>query len=406
MPAKRIYLYMLLIFAVLVFFNITQMLFRDVGFNTATHLADAFLNGRMHVFPPGEPLDVIEHEGRYYVPFPPAPAIMLMPLVALFGLEFSPLWITPLMGALTAGMLVLLYFRFTGDEELSFTLSVAMILGTAFWLCVRYAFDTYLAHMLTVLVVTIALWESLGKQRGWLIGICLGIACSSRQLSVFVIPFVFTLLWCLPRNKSSWLARLFPVISASAVLGVFLFGLLWYNWARFGSPLDSGYSRVIEETWYTYRLEKWGNFSWRYIPSNFLRFFVAGFTIEFHPPGYLQPYMSPWGTSLTYASPFIFYGFVKVREGLPRLAAVVGRVCTALIVLALLMHKSAGGGWIINGIRYALDFLPLWSLFVALGMQHYGTGAGLKLRRYVVAYSVLLNVLAIVITHTRHFFPA
>ncbi len=405
MKSLRIYLVATLL--VLFIFNVPQIMFRDLGYNTAVQLAQSFLDGRLDVDPPEEvePLDLILHEERYYVPFPPAPALFLTPLVAVFGLDFNPLWITPLLGMLTAGVLFGLYRRLTQHDEISYLLSAAMIFGTAYWLCVRYAFDTYLAHMLTVLFVSIALWETLGKQRGWVIGLCLGIACSCRQLTVFVIPFVMAFLWFVPHTPAPWWARLKPIFTALCVLGFIFFALLWYNWARFGSPFETGYGWVIEDEWYAYRLERWGNFNWRYIPSNFLRMFIMGFSIEFQPPSYMTPAMSPWGTSLTFASPFIFYALWGRLTG-PRMVTVTAWLSVTLVLLAVLMHKSAGGGWQINGMRYALDFLPLLSLLIATGMQRFDDAAGAKIRRAVVAYAILLNGVAIVITHTRHFFPS
>ncbi len=404
---NRLWPFLLLVLILLMVFNTPQILFRDLGYNTAVQLSQSFLDGRLDVDPPTEvePLDLIYHNERHYVPFPPAPALLLTPFVALFGLDFNPLWITPLLGMLTAGVLFHLYRRVTVHDEISYLLSAAMIFGTAYWLCVRYAFDTYLAHMLTVLFVSIALWETLGKQRGWLIGLCLGIACSSRQLTVFVIPFVMAFLWFVPHTPAPWWARMKPIFTALCVLGVIFVALLWYNWARFGSPLETGYGWVIEDDWYAYRLERWGNFSWRYAPSNFLRMFVMGFSIEFQPPSYMEPAMSPWGTSLTFASPFIFYAFWGRLSG-PRIVTIAAWASVALVLIALLMHKSAGGGWQINGMRYALDFLPLLSLLIATGMRRFDDVAGIKLRRAIVAYAILLNMAAIFITHTRHFFPS
>ena len=397
--------FLCVLWLVLMLFNVPQLLFRDIGYNTALELAHSFLEGRLDVDPPAEPLDLILWEGRYYVPFPPAPALILTPLVALFGRGFNPLWITPLLGLLTGGVLLSLYRRITRSDEISYLLTVGLLLGTAYWNCVRYAFDTYLAHLLAVGFVSLALWETWGRQRGWLIGLSLGIACASRQLSVFIIPFVLVALWLRPRNGSPWWRRLEPVFTALSVLGLIFFALLWYNWARFGSPFETGYGWVIEDEWYAYRLERWGNFNWRYVPSNFLRMFVMGFAIEFAPPAYMVPRMSPWGTSLTFASPFIFYaGWGRLRGPVGVTGA--AWLCVALVLAGVLLHKSAGGGWQINGMRYALDFLPLLSVLVATGMQRFDTPAGVRLRRALVAYSIMLNVVAITLAHTRLLFPS
>ena len=57
----------------------------DAGRGDFFYLADAFLHGRTWLtFQPG-PYDVIVIAGRFYVPFAPFPAIVLMPVVAILG---------------------------------------------------------------------------------------------------------------------------------------------------------------------------------------------------------------------------------------------------------------------------------------------------------------------------------
>lgn len=402
---KPLPLFLALVVVAFSFFNIPQILFRDIGYNTTIHLAHAFVNGRLHVEPPVKPLDLINVEDRYYVPFPPAPALLMTPIVAVLGVDLNPLWITPLLGMFTALILYRLYHRLTGNDELSISMSAAMVFGTAYWLCVRYVFDTYLAHMLTVLVVALAFLECFGKQRGWIIGLCLGIGCASRQLTVFIVPFCLAVLWWMPNRNSTWWLRLKPVLGVVTVLGGIFCGLLWYNWIRFGSPLNSGYASLIEEDWYAYRLNTWGNFNWRYIPSNFLIMFVLGFSFDFLPPAYTMPVMSQWGTSLTYASPFLFFAFRGRLPG-PAIIQYAGWLCIVPILVVILMYKSAVGAWQINGIRYALDFLPLLSLFAVMGMKQHNGPEGSRWRRLLITYAIGLNLLAIAITHSRTLFPS
>ena len=74
-------------------------------------LADAFLHGRTWIDPDTihRPWDRIDVDGRTYLPFGPLPALVLMPLVALFGADgVSPA--QPFMNAvLAAGCVVLAY---------------------------------------------------------------------------------------------------------------------------------------------------------------------------------------------------------------------------------------------------------------------------------------------------------
>lgn len=57
---------------------------RDASFNSHGALADAFLHRRLRVEQCPE-IDCALFEGRTYVIFPPLPALLLTPFVALFG---------------------------------------------------------------------------------------------------------------------------------------------------------------------------------------------------------------------------------------------------------------------------------------------------------------------------------
>ncbi|HEX2922862.1 MAG TPA: hypothetical protein VHS28_02395, partial [Chloroflexota bacterium] len=54
------------------------------------YLADAFLRGQLHLAQlPASTLDLVLYKGQYYLYWPPFPAIVFMPLVALFGVGVS-----------------------------------------------------------------------------------------------------------------------------------------------------------------------------------------------------------------------------------------------------------------------------------------------------------------------------
>ncbi|HEX2986780.1 MAG TPA: hypothetical protein VHS06_01205, partial [Chloroflexota bacterium] len=73
------------------------------------YLADAFLHGRLSLLAlPGEPTDLLLYQGQYFVYYPPLPALLLMPLVALFGPSMSDAAITIGVGALNVGLVSLL----------------------------------------------------------------------------------------------------------------------------------------------------------------------------------------------------------------------------------------------------------------------------------------------------------
>src|SRR6187551_1526301 len=68
--------------------------------NVQVHQAFAFLHGHMALDRPI--MDAVERDGQYFSIFPPFPALVLVPFVALFGLGIKTLLLTPLLGALIA----------------------------------------------------------------------------------------------------------------------------------------------------------------------------------------------------------------------------------------------------------------------------------------------------------------
>ena len=75
------------------------------------YLADAFLHSQFHlrILPPTI-RDLIFINGKYYLYWPPFPAILMMPFVALFGVSFSDILFTVILGGINVfGLFGLLY---------------------------------------------------------------------------------------------------------------------------------------------------------------------------------------------------------------------------------------------------------------------------------------------------------
>jgi hypothetical protein len=273
---------------------------------------------------------------------------------------------------------------------------MALVFGTSMLLCLRHPGDTYLAHSCAVLFSVVSLHESFGRQRGLLLGFTLGFAILSRQTSVFLVPLVWTILLTarpIERTRSDGVrACAVTLVGLAVCVGFYLY----LNALRFGSPLDFGYEYIAEGGWYGYRAERWGNFNWIYIPSNLVRLLFMGFEIDFLAPSLLIPQMGHFGTSLTFASPFVFYALWGRFPNAPVLNR-MGWVCIGLTCLVVLSHKSAMGGWQINGLRYTLDFLPMLFVFIVLGLERAARAGSGQLGCWLILYSIALNFLAMVV---------
>ena len=89
------------------------------------YLADALLHGQidLRVLPPTT-ADLSLFHGRYYLYWPPLPAILLMPFVALFGVHFSDVAFTIALGAANVGVVARL-LRLAGRHGVAATITTS-----------------------------------------------------------------------------------------------------------------------------------------------------------------------------------------------------------------------------------------------------------------------------------------
>ena len=131
-----------------------------------------------------------------------------------------------------------------------------------------------------------------------------------------------------------------------------------YNYARFGSPLDTGYGYIgaqdAQNTFLHYRIEDFGLFSPEYFLFNLFHLFFQGFHADF-TGRYLTDLggMDRMGTSILAASPFVLLAvFTKWRRPL-----VIGALCALAMIVPMLLYHSNGLTQY-NVQRYVLDWLP------------------------------------------------
>lgn len=350
-----------------------------------TPLAEAFLDGRLYILreTPRTLVELIPAgPGQWYVPYPPGPAIPLMPIVALFGTRFDIGVVGALFGALSA---VLMHAALR---------SMGVRWGTANWLTIGFAFGTVLwwaagkvdvwlyAQLNAVFFSTAALLLALNRRWPALAGALLGAAAASRLPVGLTLPVYLALYggwqWPTPATLGGWRARLGELgrdlraarqaagqlLRSEQVRGplLVLIGLAvpatlvgLYNVARFGSPFDPGYTHipgVLQEPWYSE-----GILHWSYVPRHIWAIFLAGFdwALEF-------PYFRPswWGLSLVITTP-IYFWLVFARSRQPLIA--FGWIAVALALIPIVTHGT--WGWAQFGYRFSLDVAPI--LWLMLG---------------------------------------
>jgi hypothetical protein len=361
--------------------------------NLYLYQAWAFMQGRLNLAETH--IDVAYFGGQYYAPFPPFPAVLLMPVAAIFHPDASPITtgiaVTLVGGGLTllsAMTLKQILIRFELSPDIIWWLSTAFFLGTAYWFCLAWSSGVwFFAHIVYVSCILLAIREALGRGSGLLVGLFAGLAFLSRQFAIYAVPFLVIALWE-NANLETRRKKYTNLLELASILGICGAAYLAFNWARFGNPLETGYGLLALSGYMNERVQRYGLFNLAYVPFNFSYLFLQGFHIEFLSPDYVWPIqLDPYGTSLVFASPFLFAAF---RAQWKKSLLWGAWFSIGLMIGSLLLYYN-NGAFQQNGNRFALDFLPILILLVAAGSKHVND----KIWKATIIYSIALNILAL-----------
>jgi hypothetical protein len=347
----------------------------DAGRGDFFYLADAFVHGRVWIENALGPNDIIYRAGHVYVPFAPFPAIVLAPLVAVTGPAVADQWESGINAALAATVVLTAWWTAgrIGVDRVRDRLALVLLLGfsTQVWWVTTRGGVWHTGHLVAMILTLLLIAEMFGRRRAMLLGLLVGAAFLTRAPVAFAAPAVA--LWLLAASPAAHSAR--PVRERVALLPwrdwallaaglapslVFFF---WYNFARVGSPLESGYALATLPDWLEAQRQL-GLFSIAHVRMNvdYLFLKLPAFTAEF-------PYFRPdgLGMSVFFTSPGLLLA-ARAPWRDPRtwilLAAAV------LVLIPTLLYY--GGGWLQFGYRYFLDSIPfLWAM-VALGVARRG----------------------------------
>jgi hypothetical protein len=377
------------------------------------------------------------------LPFPPLPAIMLLPFAAIWGLATDIRAVSVLFGAIDVGIAWWALGRLAVSRRVRLATTGFFAFGTVFWYAAQLGTTWFFAHVVAVTLVLLAIGVALGADPGadveagdgtppsrlggsvrkalrlrfevldrrqLLAGLLFGIACTARLTIVFGAPF-----FVLVGGGGSWLRR---SVSAGIGAAIPVVALLAYNLATTGHILHPGYD-------FQYQLEAngypgldyhadWGIEDARYLLQNLQIMFLS--TPAFFPdhvPTALGggrelcvaadavrglfdtscPIAMPRdiGMSIVLTSPAYLLAvpaFVRHRSRL------VAGSFLAVVAIALvnLMHFSQG--WVQFGYRFSNDFVAFALPLVAVGMHRRG-GVGL-LAFWLIAASVAINLWGVI----------
>jgi len=373
---------------------------------------------------------------RGLLPFPPLPAVLLIPFVAIFGLATDDHLLFTVLAAADVGICWWMLGRLDIRFAIRAATSVFFAFGTVFWYSAQLATTWYEAHIaaigLTMLAVGLAVradpdadrdgpaTATAGAGRGrrlaidrrqFVIGLLFGLACTARLSIVFAAPF-FVLVgaggWWWRRGWSA-------AVGAAIPLGL----LVAYNLASTGHIVHPAYDRLyrLEAAGYPtlgYRSD-WSIEDPRYLPQNIgIMLLTPPDIMPSHlpdalgvsntpvctAPGAVRGLFDPAcplavpsdvGMSLFITSPAYLLGFAALRRyGRSRL--VTGATLAVVLVAAFnLMHFSQG--WVQFGYRFSNDFVPFGLVLVALGFERLARRHrwGMPVGMALIVVSVAIN---------------
>lgn len=315
--------------------------------------AQAFLDGRADLQGlPGYYQDLVNYNGKYFLASPPVPALVLLPAVAIWGTGTDEVRISMLMGAINVALVWILLGRMNVKGWKRPLLTILFGFGTVHWQVAVTGTTWFFAEIVAVFFLLLCLIEYFGRKRAALIGLLLGLAALSRLPVVVGGIFFLAMLY-----KYGGIRSPLKFIVGLA-LPLAFYG--YFNYARFGNPLQTGYELHSYSSYFAADIDKYGMFNLNYIPKHL-------YTLLLMPPQYVSDFPffkpSPEGMSILLTTPAVLYA-VKAKFSEPAnrwlLLSMVG-----ILVPTILWFST---GWVQFGYRYSLDFMPFLLVLIVAGM--------------------------------------
>lgn len=331
------------------------------------YLADAFIHGQLNlrIIPPTTH-DLSVYNGNYYLYWPPMPAVVLMPFVALFSVRFSDVFFSAIIASINVGVVAALLQEadraglITLGTDRRSLLVLFFTLGTVHVILAPYGGVWFTAQLLGFLFVGLAYLSAI-KLKGivsfFTVGTLMTFAILTRNHLIFTGIWPAYYLISKHWNERPKLYLYLVLALLPALVGGALF--LAYNYARFGDPFELGIQYHRMSNFFVADYSKYGTFNLHYMPVNFYYQYI-------HYPLPLTT-ESAMGGSLFLLSPVFFYAFRGLYRGYrnPMVLMWLLSILATSIPILLLM----GTGWVQYGPRYTLDFTIPLLLLTADGVR-------------------------------------
>lgn len=358
------------------------------------YLARAFLKGQTYLTecPQNQCLDFSQVNGRYFWPLGPLPAAIMAPFVFVsdfFNFFFYQYHLNFLLTVLVFGLILKIARHLGYSREDGIYWGVAFCFASPFLAVAFVPTSWFFSHVVAVSIFLL-LVEGYLKERGlWYLSLLSGLLILTRvtagvSASIFLTFLILPRLISADRKESlrKTLSSLFPLM---VCLGLYLL----YNYVRFGSLLESGYSSQIVRDYFS-TARAYGLFSLTHLPGNLYYALLSTPLPVFNDnvSHILKfPYFrnNPWGMSIFVTSPYLIYiFFLDYKDRLLRILLFTS------VFSSLLIFLYFGIGFFQFGYRYLLDVFPLLIFILMRGYRQKSNTLSLGFK-FVILISALVD---------------
>jgi hypothetical protein len=307
-----------------------------------------------------------------YVSFPPFPAVVMLPLVAVTHLKFNDVLFTAIWAALNPMFLFLLLRRLKARGYSKRSVSDDLWLTVMFGVGSVYYFSSvigqvwFTAHVIGVTCAIGYAWASLDAVHPMLAGLCVGLGYATRPAMGFMVPFF---MFEAVRASGGWErlrklrqeglppGLLSKMIRFAIPAGTVLAVLMVHNYLRFEQFGEIGH-KYLNIGWQD-RIQRWGLVNYHFLSRNLT---CALLLLPRLMAQYPFIKVSEHGMSMLVTTPALGYT-VAPAERSPLARGLWLSILTT--ALPSLLYQNSGFQQF--GYRFSLDYITFLVMLLAVG---------------------------------------
>lgn len=367
------------------YMTLKQNILSHNAYESYTLQAQAWWEGRTDLGQDYPWLELAKYRDKIYVSFPPVPSVVQFFLIPFFGKNTPDNLLTTIY-ALLCFIVTFLFFkrRKLPDSQAMFWAVFLVIGGNLLALSVSGGV-WFQAQVLCFLLTLLSLYLITSEKKShWHLGlICWALAIGCRPFQALYFPIYLYILSenLKQRNEITKVKDLLKFLSY-AILPMLIFIIYgWYNWIRFGNPLEFGHTYLPE-----FMRAEYGQFSFNYLRNNLANIFrlpnwlpgTSRLTVPRHD-GFLFLLANP------IFIPFLVRWFKSIFTRKITFYDIVIPVLMVMHIILILCHRTLGG-WQF-GVRYFVDFLPYIFFYIYQKQTKFS-----PYEVALLAFGVILNI--------------